>query len=81
MQQPVYPVTKYELPSALIQAIITYNHNRQLTEYAGFVISLGHSAFRFGRAIMSKAYMETLCNGQPLTVHLELYRFRKFDLL
>lgn len=30
---------------------------------------------------MSQAYMETLCNGQPLTEHLEFYRSRQFDLL
>lgn len=74
-------LAKFVIPQALFQAVMTYNQNPYLERYEGYVITLEGSILRIWWAEMSGAYMERLCQGQPLSEPLELCRSEAFELL
>ncbi|OJJ80426.1 uncharacterized protein ASPGLDRAFT_873113 [Aspergillus glaucus CBS 516.65] len=74
-------LARYEVPQALLQAILAYSHNQQLDQYTGFVITVDRTVLRIGRIVASRHYLRSLCSRRPIKEDLLYYRSKPFELL
>ena len=70
-----------EVPYLIFQAILFYEQNSTLDNYAAFVGCMNGTTFQFAKGVFSHSYLHDLINHQVPSDSLKIYRSQPYELL
>ena len=74
-------MAKYEVPQALLPAIMAYSRNPNLKEYHGLAICYDGKSMYVVKATISSSYMESFCTQKTTSEDLLLCRSKRFEVI